>query len=132
MVDISLELKETLLAFALVASEVAGSSLVTEAYDTPKEKLADIAETSWVRVLKDIKESTAWGEKIAEIKLANRAMELKNQPVTACVTEETEKVELNKFIADVLTPPWYRLVKTEFLDLASFVVPKLWNVRVSW
>lgn len=62
---------------------------------------------------------------MAEIKLVNSIIELKNQPVIACVIDEIDRLELNKFMVDVLTPPWYKLVKTEFLDLVSFVVPKL-------
>lgn len=41
MVDTSLELKETLLVVTLLVSEVLGSSLTTEVYDTPNEKLLD-------------------------------------------------------------------------------------------
>jgi hypothetical protein len=76
VVDTSLELKETLSVAALLVSEVVGNTLVTEAYDTPKEKLLDKAAVSWVNVLRDNKENTAWKEKIAEIKLVNRVIEL--------------------------------------------------------
>jgi hypothetical protein len=41
-----LELKETLSVAGLLVSEVVGNTLVTEAYDTPKEKLLDKAAVS--------------------------------------------------------------------------------------
>jgi hypothetical protein len=40
--------------------------------------------------------------------------------------------ELKKLIVNVVGLFSYKFEKTEFLDLVSLVVPRLWKERVSW